>query len=261
VTPALADLDAAAIERALANVGTRLGRPLSVTAQTGSTSDDAKRAAGAGAPHGALFVADAQRSGRGRGANVWHSPPGRNVYLSLVLRPALSPASVAPITLAFGLAVASVVERRIRDRASIKWPNDVQVRGRKISGVLVEAQLRGAALTGMVVGVGLNVGIESFPRDLAARATSLAIEGARDLDRARIVAELVAELERAAATFADRGLAPFVGDLADRDALLGREVTVGSLRGVAEGIDDEGRLCLRDADRIHRVVAGEVIAL
>lgn len=255
------DLGAAAIERELDRLGAGVGRPLSVAALTGSTNDDARRAAEAGAPHGAAFIADAQSSGRGRGGHTWHSPPGQNLYISVVLRPRIPAERVAPIALVVGLAVATTVERRLGDEPllGIKWPNDVLARGRKLGGVLVEGRLRGAEVGSLVVGVGVNVRTQSFPDAIAARATSLFLLGCRDLDRATLAAQLIAAIGEAAAVFEREHLAPFAADLARRDALRGARVDVSDQRGVAEGIDEEGRLLVRSDDGVlHRIAAGEV---
>jgi BirA family transcriptional regulator, biotin operon repressor / biotin---[acetyl-CoA-carboxylase] ligase len=254
-------LSTAEVERALDALGARCGRPATVVASTASTNDDARRAAAAGAPDGALFVADAQTAGRGRGDHSWHSPPGENVYLSLLLRPQLPAPRLSSITLAFGLAVAKVVERRLEPgaRVLVKWPNDVLVGPRKIAGILVEASLRGVEVGSLVVGVGLNVATERFPPEIAARATSLRIEGARELDRVRIVAELCHELGEAAEGFAAVGLTPLLDELARRDALAGRAVIVDGATFRAEGIDGEGRLRIRsERGELRSVVAGEV---
>ncbi|MEJ7731470.1 MAG: biotin--[acetyl-CoA-carboxylase] ligase [Polyangiaceae bacterium] len=254
-------LSTAEVERALDALGAGCGRPATVVASTASTNDDARRAAAEGAPAGAVFVADAQTAGRGRGDHSWHSPPGENVYLSLLLRPALAAPRLSPITLAFGLAVAKVVEGHLDPgaRVLVKWPNDVLVGPRKIAGILVEASLRGVEVASLVVGVGLNVAGRRFPAEIAARATSLRIEGGRDLDRARIVAELCQELGQAADGFAAEGLAPLLGELGRRDALAGRAVIVDGAPFRAEGIDGDGSLRVRsESGELRSVVAGEV---
>lgn len=254
-------LGVADVERALDDIGARQGRPVSVVASTASTNDDARRAAAAGIATGAVFVADAQTAGRGRGDHAWHSPPGENVYLSLVLRPPLAAARLSAITLAFGIAVAHVVESRLPPGAVVrlKWPNDVLVGARKIAGILVEASLRGSDVQSVVVGVGLNVAAAGFPPDIAARATSLRLEGATDLDRAVVVAALCAELGLAAERFAAHGLEPLLAELAHRDALAGRAVLVDGAEGRAEGIDADGRLRVRTAaGDLRAVAAGEV---
>jgi len=256
------DLDAARIEEELLRLGAAVAGPLSVAAVTGSTNDDARRAAAAGAPHGATFLADAQTAGRGRGGHVWHSPPGENLYLSIVLRPAVAPADIAPITLAIGLAVARVAMRGLRgaDRIGLKWPNDVYADGRKLAGVLVEGQLRGDRVASLVAGIGLNVNARSFPPELAQRATSLALLGVDARDRSQLAAALIAEVGRLVALYEEARLGPMLAEIRALDALRGREVDVGGTRGVAVGIDDAGRLLLRDAaGAVHAVVSGEVI--
>lgn len=258
------DLRAEQIERHLDRLGAQIGRPLSVVAETASTNDDAKAAAAAGAPHGAVFLADAQTAGRGRGDHTWHSPPGENLYMSVVLRPRVEPALMAPIALIIGVAAASTVERRvasvISEPVGIKWPNDLIVARRKLGGVLVEARLRGAEVSSVVVGVGLNVRTQAFPPSIAARATSLSALGCVDLDRAPLAADLLAAIERAIGLYEQRGLEPFLDELARRDVLRGELVDVGGVRGVGEGIDAAGRLLIRSSDgEIHRAASGEVI--
>ncbi|WP_437817957.1 biotin--[acetyl-CoA-carboxylase] ligase [Sorangium sp. So ce1078] len=268
-------LDAEAVERELARLGASLGRPLAVAAETGSTNDDARSAAAAGAPHGAAFLADAQTQGRGRGGRAWHSPPGENLYLSVVLRPGLPASSVAPIALVMGLAVASVVDRHLAHLARLasptrrgdgavaevrlKWPNDVLAGGRKLAGILVEAQLRGDCVSSVIVGVGLNVHTSSFPPELSERATSLAMLGIADVPRELLAAELLQAIGDVAARFEAGKLAPFAEDLARIDWLRGRRVEVAGVAGVAAGIDPEGHLLIRGEDGVLRAVAaGEV---
>lgn len=268
-------LDAEAVERELARLGASLGRPLVVAAETGSTNDDARSAAAAGAPHGAAFLADAQTQGRGRGGRSWHSPPGENLHLSVVLRPGLPASSVAPIALVMGLAVASVVDRRLARLARLaprsrrgdgaaaevrlKWPNDVLAGGRKLAGILVEAQLRGDSVSSVIVGVGLNVHASSFPPELSERATSLAMLGIDDVPRELLAAELLQAIGDAAARFEAGKLAPFAEDLARMDWLRGRRVEVAGVAGIAAGIDPEGHLLIRGEDGVLRAVAaGEV---
>ncbi|MCC6554954.1 MAG: biotin--[acetyl-CoA-carboxylase] ligase, partial [Polyangiaceae bacterium] len=144
----------------------------------------------------------------------------------------------------------------------LKWPNDVLAGGRKLAGLLVEGQLRGDAVQALVAGVGLNVGAWSFPDEIAERATSLALLGARELGREALAAELIAAIGDAAARFEAGRLAPFGADLDRLDALRGRRVTVGEVAGVAAGIDGEGRLLVRDdGGALRAVVAGEVSVL
>lgn len=267
-----ADLTSERIASALARLGADAGAPVSVVALTGSTNDDAKRAATSGAPHGAAFFADAQTAGRGRGSHTWHSPPGENLYMSIVLRPSVAPTEVAPITLAVGLAVARVVRRAVdpsRDetigaalrggRVTLKWPNDVYVDGRKIAGVLVEGQLRGDRVTSLVAGIGLNVRTASFPGDLARTATSLAIAGTGERDRSEIAAALIAELLGVVRAYETSRLEAILEEIRALDYLRDRHVEVNGIRGVACGIDDSGCLLVRTpSGELRPIGSGEV---
>lgn len=258
------DLDALTIERELLRLGAQMGRPVSVVSRTASTSDDAKRAAASGAPHGAAFLADMQTAGRGRGGHTWHSPPGENIYLSVVIRPTRPACAIAAITLAIGLAVARVVERLVRSAAmvALKWPNDVFLDGRKIAGILVEGQLRGDQVVSLVAGIGLNVHARAFPEEIAPRAISLAMAGAEPLDRSTIAAALLAEIGVVSAIFDADGLSPLLAEIRAKDFLRGRDVAIGALRGTGHGIDDAGQLLVRDSSGAVRAVAsGEVLDL
>jgi len=266
-------LSAAAIARELERIGAPVGRPLVVLAVTASTNDDARVAAAANAPHGASFVADAQTAGRGRGGHTWHSPPGENLYLSVVLRPRVPAEGIASITLAVGVAVARVLEAALGGRAPVwvKWPNDVlagpATGRRKLAGVLVEGQLRGSEVSSLVAGVGVNVHAAAFPPEIAARATSLALLGGEGLDRSALAGRLIAAIGAAVARFEEDRLASFAADLDRLDALRGALVEVSGVRGVADGIDAEGRLRVRgegvhgEGERVTAVVSGEVLAV
>ena len=256
----MSDLDAARIALAIAAAG-GAPRPIRVAASTASTNDDARAAAAAGAPDGAAFLAEAQSAGRGRGGHTWHSPPAENLYLSLVARPRVPAASIAPITLAVGVAVADVLAARVGERAivGVKWPNDVLAGGRQLAGVLVEGQLRGADVSSLVVGLGVNVHATAFPPELAARATSLALLGVADRDRSALAAALLLAIGAAVRRFEALRLQGFLAAITRRDALFGQLVDVGGVRGTAAGIDAEGRLLVRgEGGAITAVASGEV---
>lgn len=261
------DLDPVAVHQRLARAGCRIGAPLVLVSETGSTNDDAKAAAREGAPHGATFVADAQSKGRGQGGNAWHSPAGQNLYVSTLLRPTaeMSAAALAPVTLAVGLAVLRALRGVLPDPRAVrlKWPNDVWIEDKKAAGILVEGSHRGARVDHLVVGIGINVHARSFPPQLVPIATSLALEGARDLDRAEILVSVLVEIEAAFLRFTESGLSSFMGELRERDALRGREVEVslpdgGTTRGRGAGIDATGCLLVEGVDGVLAVRSGRV---
>ncbi|MDI1451963.1 biotin--[acetyl-CoA-carboxylase] ligase [Polyangium sp. 6x1] len=258
------DLDPLRIEAELERLGASAFRPV-VVPVTASTNDDARRAAAAGAPHGAVFLADAQSKGRGRSGHAWHSPAGENLYLSVVLRPKLALHALPPLALVLGVCVARIVDEVLGAtaasglRAGVKWPNDVLVDGKKLAGLLVETALRGGAIDAVVAGIGLNVHTSSFPDDLATRATSLHALGGRALDRSAIAARLLAEIGRTVRAFEADGLAPFLTELDQRDVLRGVSVDVSGIAGTAAGIDREGYLRVITSDgAAHRIGSGSV---
>ena len=255
-----AALDGARIAARIAELRPGPAAPVIVKASTGSTNDDAKALARSGSAHGAAVLAEAQTHGRGRSGSRWYSPAGENLTLSIVLLPGAIGASTATFSLVVGLCVARAVEAAAGGslRAGVKWPNDVLVERRKIAGVLIEGA-SGQGRATLVVGVGVNVGSRSFPPELSELATSLAREGALDVDRSLVAADIVAGVLDAWDAFASAGLEPWLGELARRDALRGRSVRVEAVSGVAEGIAPDGRLLVRTPPGdLVSVVAGHV---
>jgi len=254
----VSDLDRAADVLA---ARTRLGRPLSIVRETGSTNDDAKAGARDGAPHGAVWLAETQRAGRGRQGRTWISPPGENLTFSLLLRIPCAPARVPPLALAVGLAVREVVARAVGHHVRVKWPNDVVVvhgeRWKKIAGVLVESSVVGAKVGSIVVGVGLNVFTRDLPPEL--EATSIALETSHPVARAELLADILAAIDHDVEHVAHRGLGIVHARLTAVDVLAGRRVTAGEVAGVARGIDVDGRLVLERDDGVRvKVASGEV---
>jgi len=162
----------------------RFGRPFTFVERCTSTQRLLD-----GAPEGAVVATDAQTEGRGRLGRSWHAPPGSSVLFSIVLVPAVPAERLAGLSPIAGEAVAEAISAESGLATSVKHPNDVLIGGRKVAGVLAEAQ------DGRVVlGVGINVSQrrEELP---AAAATSLALEGV-EVDRAELLATVLERLER-----------------------------------------------------------------
>ena len=239
-----------------------LGGPLSAVRITGSTSDDAMAAARAGAPHGAVFVAEEQTQGRGRRGRHWVSLPGASLLFSVVLRPPLAPGQARATTLAFGLATRDVLATRVPVCVALKWPNDVVVGDRKLAGVLVEAQLRGTQLAAVVVGIGINLDTRPMPDQQGDRATSIALLGGGETDRERLLVELLAAIDARLTEYVAGGLRPMLDELNRHDSLRGCRLRVDQHSGVASGIDHDGALLVQDPAGIrHRVTSGTVCRL
>ncbi|ACY18507.1 biotin--[acetyl-CoA-carboxylase] ligase [Haliangium ochraceum] len=242
-------------------MATWLGRAHVHLAVCDSTNDEAQTRAQAGAAHGTVITADAQRAGRGRLGRAWHSPAGESLYLSCILRPEMAPAQAAAVTLAAGLGVADAVAA-LGVAAELKWPNDVRVAGRKLAGILCEMSSRGHAVSHLVVGIGVNLGNRAFPDELAEIATSLALLGI-DTSTGAFLPLLLEHLERWFGRFFTAGVAglrePWMAR-AERTRVRA-SVAGRSVEGVVAGLDDSGCLLI-EADGIrHRVLAGDVVAV
>lgn len=246
----------------VAERGCVLGRPLYTLDETTSTNDEAKRGAKNGEPHGATWVAESQTAGRGRQGRMWISPRGENLLFSVLARVACVPARLPPLALVAGLAVRDAVARAAPEAdVRIKWPNDVLANGKKVAGVLVEATMRSNEVEAVIVGIGINVHTRQFPAEIADRATSVSLAGARAPDRATILVDVLETLDRDLSICAARGLGLVHARLVAADALRGKRVHGEQGEGVAEGIDLDGRLLVRRDDGVlARWSTGEVVA-
>ncbi len=245
------------------------GREVSYKKETGSTNIDCKLLAQQGAPHGALAVAEAQVSGRGRRGRSWQSPAGISIYMSLLCRPDFAPEKAPMLTLVMGLSVAQAVSRYTGLPAKIKWPNDVVVNGKKICGILTEMEmgLETKEIQYLVIGVGINVSNEAFPEELEGIATSLYLE-AEEKEKKILRAVLVQYVmeafeenyERFLQTLDLSGLQEaYNGHLVNRDAAVKVLDPKGEYAGVAKGIDKDGDLLVETEDgTVKKVYAGEV---
>jgi BirA family biotin operon repressor/biotin-[acetyl-CoA-carboxylase] ligase len=224
------------------------GSSLTVQETTASTMDDASAAAAEGAKDGHLVLADQQTRGRGAHGRQWLSPPGSDLYLSVVTRPTIEPASTALITLATGLGVRDAVASLLPGRSVlVKWPNDIWIERRKCAGVLVESRTVGMRIDSVIIGVGLNVNRTQWPPELAGVATSLRAE--RDdeepFDRADVLAALLSRIERWVRRFAQDGAAVVVDALRPALALVGERVRWEDGDGVFDGIGPDGTARVR----------------
>jgi BirA family biotin operon repressor/biotin-[acetyl-CoA-carboxylase] ligase len=230
-----------------------------------STNDVARGHAERGEAAGLFVVADAQTAGRGRQGRTWQSPPG-NLYASLILRPQRPMAEAASLSLVVALALAEAVEALSAGRAAprLKWPNDVQVEGGKIAGILLEAAAgeRGHPLW-LVVGIGVNV-LWSPGAAVPYPTTHLAACGLDGIDARSLLVALTAPLRRALDRWAADGFAPLRAPWLARAAGLGAaaEVRLGDeiVQGRLVDVDATGALRLEDSSGAERrFTAGEML--
>jgi BirA family biotin operon repressor/biotin-[acetyl-CoA-carboxylase] ligase len=245
---------------------TRIGRQLVCLAETASTNADAFRLADAGAEEGTTVIADAQSGGKGRRGRVWASPPGVNLYCSVVLRPAIMPHEAPQLTFLSAVAVARAIEGATSLKPEIKWPNDVLVGGRKVAGLLNEMSAETDGINFVILGMGINLNMTQaqFPEELRTPATSLLLEQGRPVNRAQFAATMLRELDRLYADFLSYGFSPVREEWQQRCNAKGCEVVVSeagieTVRGMFHGIDGDGALLLMSpGGMVERILSGDV---
>jgi BirA family biotin operon repressor/biotin-[acetyl-CoA-carboxylase] ligase len=224
-----------------------------------STQPVAVKLAEEGASAGTAVLADEQTAGIGRAGHSWHSEAGAGLYVSLILYPPLEPATRPILTLALGLAAAEAIARVAGIRCDLRWPNDLMCGDRKLAGILV--QIAGDAA---VAGIGINVGHETFPGEIAGLATSIQIETGDRYSREDLLIELLKSADAYAKMLAEAGKAAIIGAFTRVSSYArGKRVYVDmgdrEIAGVTAGLDDYGFLRVRKPNGdVETVMAGGV---
>lgn len=246
----------------------RLGTKFHYFQEIDSTNSYARRLADAGAPEGAVVIAEHQSDGRGRLGRSWESPPYCNLYFSLLLRPTLAPAHAPQITLMAAVALADTVAAFVAEPPAIKWPNDILLQGKKLAGILTESSCDAKRIEFVILGIGVNLNFprERMPETIRDRATSLMEVAGNSFSRELVLRRLIQDLDRCYGTLEDFGFDAIAPRWQARFGLKGKTVRVEMggdvLIGQAVGIDRDGALLVED-DRgeRQRVVAGDVTAI
>jgi BirA family transcriptional regulator, biotin operon repressor / biotin---[acetyl-CoA-carboxylase] ligase len=230
---------------------TRFGHPRVHHRLTDSTNARARELAVAGAPSGTVVTASEQSAGRGRQGRTWSAPPGKALLLSAIVRGLTHRDALLP--LAVPVAVAQACDAFAGQQCGIKWPNDIWIDGRKLSGILLEGRPQEGWA---VIGVGLNVGTarDEFPDELREIATSLLIESGADPGVEAVLTAVLDSLERWLAA----DTREILGAWRERDVLLGSSVRWNGGEGTAAGLDDSGALLVDTGRDRVRLDAGEV---
>lgn len=231
---------------------------------TDSTNNRAKDSGEKKGFHGTLFIADKQNAGKGRRGRAWESPAGKSIYMTILLRPEITPDKAPMLTLVMGLSVAEGIRRVSGVKAEIKWPNDIVINKKKVCGILTEMATEIECVHYVVIGVGINVNQQHFPDEIKEMATSLYNETGNTYKRSELIAAVLEQFEKNYEAFLK------AGDLSDvkevYDSILvncGQEVKVlepgNEYRAVAEGINKTGELIVTLPDgQKKNVFAGEV---
>jgi BirA family transcriptional regulator, biotin operon repressor / biotin---[acetyl-CoA-carboxylase] ligase len=248
--------------------GKTIGHAVHFYREVGSTNTRAYELAISGAPEGAVVVADTQRAGKGRLNRAWQSPPGTNLYVSVILRPRIEPVKAPQLTLMAGVVVAEVFSFYCPEGVSIKWPNDVLIWGKKACGILTEMKTSSTGVDFIILGIGLNVNMdrEDFDPTLRDTATSLKIETGKEHDRLDVLSRLFDFIEKWYKVFLSAGFAGLRDTWMSRADILGKRIKVDFKNdfqtGTVTGIDDDGAILMKCENGIvQRVIAGDVHSL
>jgi BirA family biotin operon repressor/biotin-[acetyl-CoA-carboxylase] ligase len=259
-------LDVAVLQQLLTTQ--TFGRPLHVLTQTTSTNDELKALALGSAPEGTVVLAEQQTLGRGRQGRTFVSPAGVGIYLSLLLRPTIDMARLPQLTLMVAVATADAMTAVCGVLVHLKWPNDVEIDGKKVAGILTEAVLHLGEPPVVIIGIGINVNttLEQLPSALHDRVTSLALTTGTSVSRHQLIACLLAHLEGLYHTFQDAGMTSILERWRRYSRISGRVVQFShaaeTKTGHVIGLDDDGALVVQTVDGIQeRIVSGQVIFL
>lgn len=242
-----------------------VGRDIRVFEETASTNDVVEKLARDGVKEGVVVFAESQSKGRGRLGRKWISPPRQGLWFSVLLRPNLRPQAATQLT----VAAATALSRGIRDvtgiNPEIKWPNDIQIQGRKIAGVLTELGAEIDQINHLILGIGVDVNqtAADFPPELRKTATSLKAETGRHIHRADLAAAILRELDRDYARITAGDFARVADEWQHQCTTIGQRVSINNgdriLQGHAEALDDDGALLVRTQHgRLERVIGGDV---
>jgi len=254
----LPQLDIKAVRRALS--GRTIGCRILHYPSLDSTMNEAARLAADGCPEGAVVLAEEQAAGRGRFSRSWISGPGESLLLSVVLRP--SAEQLPQANMAAALAVAETVGSRVDGPVTIKWPNDVRIGGRKVAGILIEADSQPGGESSAVVGIGLNTSVDTAAHpEIADTATSIAERAGGPVERTGVLTDLLSRFDDLYARV--RTGDSLTEEWSSRLDTLGLDIRVRRgddvLSGTARKVDDQGNLVLERPDgSTVTVVGGEV---
>jgi len=230
-----------------------------------STNTVAAELAERGAQEGTVVLADSQEKGKGRIGRYWVSPPGVNIYMSIISRPEIKIREGQLLTMMASIGCAKALKRVTGLTVTLKWSNDLMVSGRKIGGILAEMKTLSGKIIYAITGIGINVNMEldSLPEDIKETATSIKNETGVTHSRKTIIVEILNEIDYWYRTFREKGKGILLSEWKKLASDLGKEVKVTDgkkvIKGLAESIDEEGRLILKLASgEFRKLRAGDV---
>lgn len=245
----------------------KLGKKIIFKEKIPSTQKLAHHLAEDGTPHGSLVLADQQLTGRGRLGRQWHSPKGTGIWMSLIIRPELSPQRAPQLTLLTAVAIVKAIQDVTQVECQIKWPNDILYQGKKLVGILTELQAEVDVTKAVIIGIGMNVNIDKnqFPDDLVDKATSIKEITGKEFRRSTIIQTILFEFEKLYNIYLQEGFSIIKLLWESYAVSIGQVIKVrlprgNELLGKAKGINEEGVLLLEGNDgEIHHIYSADII--
>jgi len=244
--------------------GSLFGKRIYHFFRTDSTNRVGMELGYAGEPEGVVILAEEQSAGRGRAGRSWHSERGTGIYVTLLLRPKISPVQAPLLTMMAGLSAHAAIQARTGLQVDLKWPNDLMLNGKKLGGILTEMYSDTTLVRFVIVGIGINVNQEKFPGELSTMATSLRAETGKNESRLELLARLLREFESDYNRFLREGASSVTARFTKASSYaVGKRVRVAngaeSFTGVTAGLAPEGLLQVeREDGQVVTVIAGDV---
>jgi BirA family biotin operon repressor/biotin-[acetyl-CoA-carboxylase] ligase len=251
-------------EHITSNLGTTIfGRRIISFKSIKSTMDYAKSLAERDEPEGTVVIADYQSKGRGRFGRVWMSEPGKNILMSIIIRPSIPLEKFGLISFLSAVSVAEAIEKIANVKVNTKWPNDLLINGRKVSGILMEASITADKGDFVILGIGVNVNQEEFPKEIKNYATSLLIETGKYYDRVVLLQEILRSLESNYLKINQtHDFTEIMKKWKEKCSMLGKEITLihagKTINGTAVDVDSKGFLRLKVGESTISLSSGEV---
>jgi len=244
---------------------TFLGRHLHYHDSVDSTQKIAYKLAYENAAEGTVVIAEEQTAGRGRMDRKWHSPKYTGIWMSIILRPNLPIPKAPQLTLISAVGVVQAIEEVTGLLPEIKWPNDILINGKKVTGILTEMQAEADRINSIIIGIGINVNTkkEDFPAELENIASSLSIESKSIVDRERLIRAILEKLEKLYVLYLEKGFFPIKLMWESYAVSIGKAITArtltGEIKGKAIGIREDGVLLIEDSSgKVHKIYSADI---
>ncbi|WP_066061028.1 biotin--[acetyl-CoA-carboxylase] ligase [Neobacillus soli] len=242
-----------------------IGRNIHYEESVESTQKIAHRLASENALEGTVIIAEEQLSGRGRMDRKWHSPKYTGIWMSLILRPNIPLPKAPQLTLLAAVAIVQAIEEMTDLIPEIKWPNDILINGKKVTGILTELQAEADRIHSIIIGIGINVNQqkEDFPLELQETASSLFIENGDPIPRSYLIKNIFKQFEKLYLLYLDQGFFPIKLLWEGYCISIGKHIrartVTNTIEGKALGITDDGVLKLEDKTGvIHYVYSADI---